>query len=107
MEVVEWINVIISILSGIAVCIPLVISLINFVKKVADEKKWNILVSNVLQLMMNAEQDYEHGAEKKEYVMNAIKTIADQIGYNFDEEAKQKVSNMIDEICKMAKVVNV
>ena len=32
MEVVEWINIIISILSGIAVCIPLVLSLINFVK---------------------------------------------------------------------------
>ena len=107
MEVVEWINVIISILSGIAVCIPLVLSLISFVKKVADEKKWNVLVSNVLQLMMNAEKDYEHGVERKEYVMNAIKTIADQIGYNFDVEAEKKVSEMIDEICKMAKVVNV
>ena len=107
MEVVEWINVIISILSGIAVCIPLVLSLISFVKKVADEKRWNVLVSNVLQLMMNAEKDYEHGVERKEYVMNAIKTIADQIGYNFDSEAEKKVSEMIDEICKMAKVVNV
>lgn len=107
MEVVEWINVIISILSGIAVCIPLVLSLISFVKKVADEKRWNVLVSNVLQLMMNAEKDYEHGVERKEYVMNAIKTIADQIGYNFDVEAEKKVSEMIDEICKMAKVVNV
>ena len=107
MEVVEWINVIISILSGIAVCIPLVLSLISFVKKVADEKRWNVLVSNVLQLMMNAEKDYKHGVERKEYVMNAIKTISDQIGYNFDAEAEKKVSEMIDEICKMAKVVNV
>lgn len=107
MEIVEWINVIISILSGIAVCVPLVISLISFVQKVANEKKWNILVSNVLQLMMNAEQDYEHGAAKKEYVMNAIKKIAIQIGYDFNEEAENKVSQMIDEICKMAKVVNV
>jgi hypothetical protein len=39
--------------------------------------------------------------------MNAIKTIADQIGYNFDAEAEKKVSEMIDEICKMAKIVNV
>ena len=107
MEVVKWIYVIISILSGISVCIPLVLSLINFVKKVADEKKWNVLVSNVLQLMMNAEKDYEHGVERKEYVMDAIKTIAAQIGYNFDVEAEKKVSEMIDEICKMAKVVNV
>ena len=107
MEVVKWINVIISILSGISVCIPLALSLIAFVKKVSAEKKWNVLVSNVLQLMMKAEKDYERGVEKKEYVMNAIKTIADQIGYNFDAEAEKKVSEMIDEICKMAKVVNV
>ena len=107
MEVVEWINIIISILSGVAVCIPLVISLINFVKQVAKEKKWNLLVSNVLQLMIKAEQDYEHGAEKKEYVMNAIKLISEQIGYNFDEEAENKVSHMIDEICSLTKVVNV
>lgn len=107
MEIVKWIDIIISVLSGIAVCVPLVISLINFVRQVADEKKWNILVSNVLKLMMNAEQDYERGAERKEYVMNAIKTIAKQIGYNFDAEAEYKVSVMIDEICSLAKVVNV
>lgn len=107
MDIVKWIDIIISILSGIAVCIPLIISLINTVKKVADEKKWNILVSNVLELMVNAEQDYERGAERKEYVMNAIRTIAVQIGYDFNAEAEQKVSIMIDEICALAKVVNV
>ena len=38
MEVVEWINVIISILSGIAVCIPLVISLVDLLKKLPMRK---------------------------------------------------------------------
>ena len=107
MDITKWIDVIISILSGIAVCVPLVISLINTIKQVVAEKKWNILVSNVLELMMNAEKDYEKGAERKEYVMNAIKTIAIQIGYNFDTEAEYKVSKMIDEICALSKVVNV
>ena len=97
----------ISILSGIAVCIPLIISLVNTVQKVVAEKQWNVLVSNVLQLMMNAEKDYESGAERKEYVMNALETIAVQIGYDFNDEAKAKVSIMIDEICALAKVVNV
>ena len=107
MDVVKWIDVIISILSGIAVCIPLIISLVNTVQKVVAEKQWNVLVSNVLQLMMNAEKDYENGAERKEYVMNALETIAVQIGYDFNDEAKAKVSVMIDEICALAKVVNV
>ena len=107
MDVARWIEVVISILSGIAVCVPLVITLINTIKEVVAEKKWNLLVSNVLELMMNAEKDYERGAERKEYVMNAIKTIAKQIGYNFDREAEYKVSKMIDEICDLAKVVNV
>lgn len=107
MDVVKWIDVVISILSGIAVCIPLIISLVNTVQKVVAEKQWNVLVSNVLQLMMNAEKDYESGAERKEYVMNALETIAVQIGYDFNDEAKAKVSIMIDEICALAKVVNV
>ena len=107
MEVVKWINVIISILSGVSVCVPLVIALIQTVKNVVNEKKWNILVSNVLELMMNAEKDYESGAERKEYVMNAITLVAKQIGYVLDEEAILKISEMIDEICSLAKVVNV
>ena len=107
MDVVKWINVIVSILSGIAVCIPLVISLINTVRQVVQEKKWNIIVSNVLDLMIRAENDYNNGAERKEYVMNAIKLISKQVDYNFDQEAELKVSIMIDEICKLAKVVNV
>lgn len=107
MEIVKWIDVVISILSGIAVCIPLVLKLVSCVKQVVAEKRWNILVSNVLELMVNAEQDYERGAERKEYVMNSIKTIAKQIGYDFDYEAESKISAMIDEICKVARVINV
>lgn len=107
MDVVKWINVIVSILSGISVCIPLVISLINTIRQVVQEKKWNIIVSDVLDLMIRAEEDYNNGAERKEYVMNAIKLISKQVGYNFDQEAELKISIMIDEICKLAKVVNV
>lgn len=106
MEIVQWIDVIVAVLSGIAVCIPLVIKLVDCVKQLVQEKRWNILVSNVLELMTNAEQDYQRGAERKEYVMSAIKTIAKQIDYNFDYEAESKISNMIDEICKVSRVIN-
>ena len=38
MEIVKWIDVAISILSGIAVCIPLVLKLVSCVKQVVAEK---------------------------------------------------------------------
>ena len=53
------------ILVGVAVLIPLVIALIKYVKKAADDKNWNIIVKMVLDLMVQAEKDYSTGAEKK------------------------------------------
>jgi ABC-type transport system involved in cytochrome bd biosynthesis fused ATPase/permease subunit len=40
------------ILVGVAVLIPLVIALIKYVKKAADDKNWNIIVKMVLDLMV-------------------------------------------------------
>lgn len=37
----EYLELVISILSGIAVCIPLVIKLVSTVKEVVKEKNWN------------------------------------------------------------------
>ena len=51
------------ILVGIAVLIPLIIALIKYVKKAADDKNWNIIVKMVLDLMVQAEKDYRQ--EKK------------------------------------------
>lgn len=106
MDAVRIIEGIIAILSGISVCIPLVIKLIDTVKALADEKKWNVLVRNVFELMADAEEKYQHGEEKKSYVMSAIEIIAGQIGFNYDEEAKAKVSAMVDEICQISKEIN-
>lgn len=106
MDAVRIIEGIIAILSGISVCIPLVIKLIDTVKALADEKKWNVLVRNVFELMADAEEKYQRGEEKKNYVMSAIKIIAGQIGFNYDEEAKAKISAMVDEICGLSRIIN-
>ena len=39
-----WIQIAISILSGIAVAIPLIIKLVNVVKDSVKEKNWNLLM---------------------------------------------------------------
>ena len=46
------------------------------------------------------------GATKKAYVMASVESAAKSINYNYDEVAKQKVSDMIDAICATAKIVN-
>lgn len=97
------VNIIVSILSGIAACIPLVVQLVKYVKKAIEEKNWNQLVKLIMNLMEEAEKKFETGAERKEWVMMAIKSAADTINYDIDYDA---VSDLIDSLCSMTKVVN-
>ena len=93
-----------QILVGIAVLIPLIVALINYVTKAAEDKNWNIVVKMVLDLMVQAEKDYSTGAEKKEFVMNQLKVLAGTVDFEIDWD---KVSDLIDALCDMAHEVNV
>lgn len=99
----EWINYAISIISGLAVAIPLIIKLVEYVKKAVKEKNWNQLLELVMKLMAEAEDKFEDGATKKEWVLAMIKSSADSINYNVDIDA---VGELIDNLCDMSKVVN-
>ena len=102
----NWVEIVVSILSGLAVCIPLVVKLVNTVREAVKEKNWSQIVAIVLDLMKQAETLFSDGATKKAYVMASVESAAKSINYNYDEVAKQKVSDMIDAICATAKVVN-
>ena len=102
----SWVDIVVSILSGLAVCIPLVVKLVNVVSTSVKEKNWSQIVDIVLDLMKEAETLFSEGAAKKAYVMASVESAAKSINYNYDEVAKQKVSDMIDAICATAKVVN-
>ena len=102
----SWVDIVVSILSGLAVCIPLVVQLVNVVITSVKEKNWSQIVAIVLDLMKEAETLFSDGATKKAYVMASVESAAKSINYNYDEVAKQKVSDMIDAICATAKIVN-
>lgn len=70
------------------------------------EKNWSVIVRLVLDTMTEAETLYKTGAERKEYVMRIVEQTAVTLNYNYDEEAKQKVSALIDAVCRTAKIVN-
>ena len=102
----SWVDIVVSIMSGLAVCIPLVVKLVNVVSTYVKEKNWSQIVAIVLDLMKEAETLFSDGATKKAWVMASVESAAKSINYNYDESAKQKVSDMIDAICATAKVVN-
>ena len=102
----NWVEIVVSILSGLAVCIPLVVKLVNTVREAVKEKNWSQIVAIVLDLMKQADTLFAEGAARKAWVMAGVESAAKSINYNYDEVAKQIVSDMIDAICATAKIVN-
>ena len=97
------VNIIVSILSGLSVCIPLVVQLVKYVKKAIQEKNWNQLLKLVTDLMEEAEKKFDTGAERKEWCLAMVRASASSINYDIDMDA---VSDLIDSLCDMSKVVN-
>lgn len=104
MNINDWVNIIVSVLSGLAVCIPLVVKLVQFIQTAVKEKNWTSLMQLVLKLMTEAETLYSTGAERKEYVMSTIKTMASTLNYDVDYDV---VSEMIDSIVDATKQINI
>ena len=98
-----WVILIVGILSGLAAAIPLIIELVKWVKIAIKEKNWAKLLELLTAFMKEAEVKFETGAERKEWVMMAIKASAETINYEIDEAT---ISNLIDQLCAMSKVVN-
>lgn len=103
MNATEWVSLIVSILTGLAAAIPLAVQLVKYVQKAVKEKNWNQVLKMVMDLMEAAEDKFETGADRKEWVLAMIKGSADSINYDVDIDA---IGQMIDDLCKMSKVVN-
>ena len=99
----EWMDYVSNILSGLAVCIPVVIALVKYVQKAIKEKNWSNLLELVMSYMEKAEKKFEDGATKKEWVMAMILNSAEAINYDIDMEV---VSKLIDSLCDMSNKVN-
>ena len=102
----EWLEIIVSILSGLIVCIPLVVKLVNVVKVAVKEKNWAKIVEMTFDYMAEAEKKFQDGATRKEWVMGMVEVAAKQVNYNYDDIARKSISDMIDAACAMAKMVN-
>lgn len=98
-----WTTIILPIITGLVAAIPLVVKLVEYIEKVVKEKNWGVVVQLVLKLMAEAEQLYSDGAEKKEYVMAAIKEMESTLQYDIDEKA---IAELIDSVVSATKKIN-
>ena len=101
-----WIQIVISILSGIAVAIPLIIKLVEVVKKATKEKNWNLLLKMTMDYMTEAEKNIASGAERKEWVMSMVIASAANINYPMTDDDVKKIEDLIDSICDASKILN-
>lgn len=97
-------QVILSIVSGLAVCIPLVVKLIEYVTNNVRAKNYPALIELVTKYMAEAETLFKTGAEKKDWVLKMVETSADTVNFDIDLNV---VGELIDNLCAMSKQVNV
>lgn len=101
-----WIQIAISILSGIAVAIPLIIKLVEVVRNSVKEKNWNLLMKMTMDYMTEAEKNIASGAERKEWVMSMVIASAANINYPMTDDDVKKIEDLIDAICDASKILN-
>lgn len=99
----QIITLVVAVLTGLATAIPLVIKLVQYVKKAVQEKNWGNLLGLLIDLMEQAESMFDSGATRKEWVMAMAQTSAEYIAYPLDTAA---LSTLIDELVSMTKNVN-
>ena len=100
----DILNLIIEILAGLMVVIPLVIKLVEYVKKSAMEKNWNNLIRLLMNLMATAEEKFDNGADRKQWVIAMVQASANTINYPITEK---ELSDLIDNMVALTKKVNI
>ncbi len=99
----EWLRLAISVLAGLATAIPLAIKLVEYVQKAVKEKNWGKVLDMVMRYMETAEEKFDNGADRKEWVLAMVKASSETVNYDIDMDV---ISGLIDDLCKMSKVVN-
>ena len=97
------ITIIFDAILAVGIVTPLAIELVKYIKESIKEKNWNNLLKLVLSLIETAEEKFETGAERKQWVVDMVREAERQINFDIDEE---QLSKLIDDLVEMTKKVN-
>lgn len=99
----EYLDMILAVAAGLLTAIPLVVKLVQYVQAVGREKNWPTLMALIMDYMEMAEELFVDGADKKAWCLGMLNTSANVVNFEIDLDV---VSQMIDTLCAMSKVVN-
>ena len=100
----EILELLIEILAGLAIVIPLVVKLIEYVRKSALERNWTNLIQLVMSLMAAAEEKFDNGADRKQWVIAMVQASANAINYPISDK---ELGDLIDDLVKLTNKVNI
>lgn len=99
----DLVELILSNLTGIAAIIAMMISMVKYVQQIIKDKNWPEIVKVVSGYMEQAEDMFDNGASRKEWVMAMVKASPEAVKYGIN---MSDISKLIDDLCKMSKKVN-
>ena len=100
----EILELLIEILAGLAIVIPLVVKLIEYVRKSALERNWTNLIQLVMSLMAAAEEKFDNGADRKQWVIAMVQASANAINYPISDK---ELGDLIDDLVELTNRVNI
>lgn len=100
----QTLQIIVQILTSLVTLIPMVYALVKYVVLATKEKNWNKLLSLLLKLCAEAEEQFGEGADKKQWVMSMTKSALNSINYEIDDAT---LSTLIDSLIDLTKKVNI
>lgn len=98
-----WWQLLIEVLSAIIMMIPLVVKLVQYVELATKEKNWGNMLRLVTDLMATAEDKFDKGADRREWVLMMVESSAKTLNYNIDLE---QIGKLIDDLCAFSKTIN-
>lgn len=103
----DWITLIVSIASSIVIMLPLVVSLVKHVKLLAKEKNWASFLRLLNTYIVKAEENFENGADKEEWVVSMIMASANVIHFDIDENELREIIRHIIYVTNNVNVSNI
>ena len=70
----EWMQLIVSVLAGLATAIPLAIKLVEYVQKAVKEKNWGKVLDMVMKYMATAEEKFAPWSRRLPILLIMIST---------------------------------
>lgn len=100
----NYLEEIITILSGLLILIAYFTKLVSALKKSRDYKNQNTTNIELMELIKLSEELFENGENKKTFVLERIKDFVNENNFNIDFE---EIDKMIEKYINMTNKVNI